>query len=354
MTRQASPTLSARPIEGVNMAALEVWMNGQGLGSGKMEDAELLTGGTQNVLLKFRRDDATYVLRRPPVALRANSNDTMRREVRVLSALGGSVVPHPRLIAACLDETVLGAVFYLMDSVEGFTATNGLPALHATDPAIRRRMGLAMVEGIAALGAIDFEAVGLKDFGRPENYLERQVSRWKSQLASYECTPGWGGPSDLPGVEKIGQWLETHRPSLFVPGIMHGDYHLANVMFRHDNGELAAIVDWELSSIGEPLLDLGWLLATWREGDLPDAAAVAVEPWDSFVSSSELTNHYAVVSGRDVSEIDWYVVLACYKLGIILEGTHARACAGQAPLETGNRLHNQAVALFERALRRVG
>ena len=334
-------------IEGINLAALEGWMDAQGVGTGPIAEARLLSGGTQNILMRFRRGDAAYVLRRPPPVPRANSNDTMRREARVLAALDGSAVPHPRLIAACSDEEVLGVAFYLMEPVEGFNPTEGLPELHANDADARHRIGLSMVEAIAALGAIDYRAVGLDGFGKPDNYLERQVGRWRAQL------PGWPGPGAIPGVDRVASWLDAHRPADCHPGIIHGDFHLANVMVRPDSGNLAAVVDWELSTIGDPLLDLGWLLATWPEDDAPRATDVAITPWEGFASPDELVAHYAETSGRDLSALDWYVVLACFKLGIILEGTHARACAGKAPKDTGDRLHAHTIDLFERALRRI-
>lgn len=340
-------------IEGVDLAALERWMDAQGVGAGPIADAQLLSGGTQNILMRFRRGDAAYVLRRPPPVPRANSNDTMRREARVLAALDGTAVPHPRLIAACIEEHVLGVAFYLMEPVEGYNPTQGLSALHANDAAARHRIGLSMVEAIAALGAIDYRAVGLDGFGKPDNYLERQVGRWKAQLAGYTDLPGWPGPGAIPGVDRVACWLDAHLPAGYRPGIIHGDFHLANVMVRPDSGNLAAVVDWELSTIGDPLLDLGWLLATWPEGDAPHATDVAITPWEGFATPDELVAHYAETSGRDLSALDWYVVLACFKLGIILEGTHARACAGKAPKDIGERLHAHTIDLFERALRRI-
>jgi aminoglycoside phosphotransferase (APT) family kinase protein len=328
-------------------------MDQRGLDTGEIGEIRTLSGGTQNILIRFTRDDSEYILRRPPAMLRPNSNDTMRREARVLAALAGSSVPHPRLIASCPEEDVLGAAFYLMEPVEGFNAAAGLPQLHAGSAVVRKRMGLAMVEGIAAVGAIDIVESGLEGFGKPDKFLERQVKRWKAQLESYAGFDGWTGPEAIPGVDKIGRWLEAHRPSTFSPGLIHGDFHLANVMFGYDDGEVAAIVDWELSTIGDPLLDLGWLLATWPEGGRWIGGDSAIEPWDGFATTGELTDHYAAVSGRDITALEWYVVLAAFKLGIILEGTHARACAGKAPRETGDHLHAQAIHLFQRALERI-
>lgn len=338
----------------IDLAALQVWMDRQGLGTGPLEGIEYLSGGTQNILLRFSRAGRPYILRRPPPVLRANSNETMRREARILAALAGTDVPHPGLIAACPDDSVIGAAFYLMEPVDGFNPTQGLPQPHAGDAAMRRRMGFAMVDAIAALSQVDHAALGLADFGKLDNWLERQVGRWAAQLASYADLPGWTGASAIPGVDKVGRWLEANRPQNCQGGIIHGDFHFGNVLFRRDSGELAAVVDWELCTLGDPLLDLGWLVATWPEGETPHATDVAITPWDGFASPDELVAHYAAQTGRDLAHFDWFAVLACYKLGIILEGTHARACAGKAPREVGDRLHAHTLYLFERALRRIG
>jgi aminoglycoside phosphotransferase (APT) family kinase protein len=341
--------------EHVDLARLRDWMDGQGLESGPIEDVTLLAGGTQNILLRFRRGQRRFVLRRPPPHLRKNSNETMRREARVLGALAGSDVPHPGLIAGCPDTEVIGASFYLMEPVEGFNPTQGLPAYHRSSPEIRRAMGFSLVDSIAALGRIDYLAVGLEGFGKPEGYLERQVARWQAQLDGYSELAGYPGP-EIPGLAEVARWLDDNRPKQWSPGIIHGDYHLANVMYRLDAPELAAIVDWELSTIGDPLLDLGWLLATWNDPDAPSAASVGggIEPWEGFPSAAELVDRYREGTTRDLSWVPWYEVLACYKLGIILEGTHARACAGKAPKATGDVLHATTVGLFARALRRIG
>lgn len=342
-----------RGLEGdVALSAVADWMDTKGIGTRPMENVQRLSGGTQNILVKFTRDGRDYVLRRPPPHPRPESNRTMEREATVLAAIAGSDVPHPGFIALCDDHDVLGVTFYLMDPVDGFNPVSGLPPLHGGSAEVQHRMGLALVEGIAALGALDYRAIGLETFGKPENYLERQVSRWLSQLEGYSKFPEWPGPQLLPGVETIARWLEDNRPGDFIPGVMHGDYHLANVMYRHDGPELAAIVDWELATIGDPLIDLGWLLATW-----PDPAeresTVPVKPWIGFPDAAELVDHYKARSSRDLSAVSWYAVLACFKLGILLEGTHARACAGKAPKETGDLLHTRAVNLFGRAGRWV-
>jgi aminoglycoside phosphotransferase (APT) family kinase protein len=331
---------------------LQLWMDRQGLERGPIEEVTQLTGGSQNVIVKFLRGGRWFVLRRPPASPRMDGSETMRREARVLKALAGTDVPHAPLIAACADNEVLGAAFYLMEPVEGFNPAVGLPLLHAGDPQVRRRMGLAMIDGLAALAKLDFRAKGLTDLGKPEGFLERQVGRWHSQLEGYEEYEGWPGTADLPGVDRVGAWLVANQPHAFKPGIMHGDYHLKNVMFRLDSPELAAIVDWELTTIGDPLIDLGWLVATWRgPGGAIEGTPIVIEPWEGFPEASELVERYGEQTGTDVSAIRWYSVFACYKLASLLEGTYARACAGKAPMETGERLHGNAVRLFSRAFK---
>ncbi len=342
MTTPTTETLSAR---GVDLDALTRWMDEQSLGSGPIGHVELLAGGTQNVLVRFRRDGRDHVLRRPPVHKRPNSDETMRREARVLAALAGSDVPHPGLIAACPDTDVLGAAFYLMEPIEGFNPAGGLPEPHRSDPAMRRDMGLSMMDAIAALARVDHHAVGLGDFGRPEGWLERQVPRWRAQLDGYASHDGYPGP-DIPGLEEVTGWLVAHQPAGWQPGIIHGDFHFANVLVRHDAPDLAAIVDWELCTIGDPLLDLGHALATW-----PGAGAGGVgQGIGDLPGPDELISRYTEATGRDPSLVPWFHVLAAYRLGIILEGTHARAFAGKAPTEIGDLLHATTVGLFERAL----
>lgn len=331
----------------VDPDVLAGWMDDRGLGDGPLEDLTPLAGGTQNLLLRFVRAGRTFVLRRPPEHKRKNSDETMRREARVLAALAGSDVPHPGLIAAESDVDVLGAAFYLMEPVDGFTPTAGLPPYHAGDPAVRRAMGFSLADAAAALGRVDHAAVGLDGFGKPEGYLERQVPRWRSQLDSYAELGGAWVP-DIPGLDAVGEWLDANRPATFEPGVIHGDYHLGNVMYRHDAPDLAAVVDWELATIGDPLIDLGLIVAFWPEEGRP-ATAVSVTPWDGFPTVDEMVARYGEGSSRDLSAVNWYGVLACYKTGIILEGTHARAMAGKAPEAFGDMLHATTVGLFEKA-----
>jgi aminoglycoside phosphotransferase (APT) family kinase protein len=338
--------------EGVDLDRLAAWMDGEGLPGGPVRVVQRLGGGTQNILLLLERGGERYVLRRPPLHKRDGSDETMRREARVLRALAGTDVPHPRLVVACPDPGVLGAAFYLMSPVDGVNPTVGLPPGYREHAGWRWQLGLAMADGAAAIGAVDHVAVGLGDLGRPQGYLERQVDRWRRQLESYASLPGYPGHA-LPGVVDVAGWLDRNRPPSSRPGLIHGDYHLANVLCSPARPALAAVVDWELTTIGDPLVDLGWLLATWPSDDDPSARAVRVEPWDGFPTPADLVARYAERSDRDLAAVAWYEVLACYKLGIILEGTHARAAAGLADPATGDHLHAQALGLLARAAQRI-
>ena len=331
------------------MTRVAAWMSEQGLGESGVDTVSEITGGTQNVMLRFTRAGREYVFRRGPRHLRPVSNTVILRETRVLRALAGTDVPHPHLIAVCEDTTVLGdAVFYLMEPIDGFNAGAGLPPLHARDAAVRHGMGLSMADAAAKLGAVDYRAVGLADFGKPDGFLERQVPRWLSELESYAKFDNYPGP-DIGDVDAVAAWLREHQPSDFTPGIMHGDYHAANVMFSPTGPDVVAIVDWEMCTIGDPLQDLGWMLATWyRPGHEPVLPNELMTAGD-LATPDELVQRYAANTDRDLSRIDWYTVLACFKLGIILEGSHARAAAGLAPREIGDILHTATVRLFQRA-----
>ena len=332
------------------LTSVAAWMSEQGLGAGPVENVSEIVGGTQNIMLRFTRSGREYVFRRGPKHLRPVSNKVILRETKVLHALAGTDVPHPRLIAVCEDTSVLGdAVFYLMEPVDGFNAGSGLPALHAGDAGIRHEMGLSMADAVARLGAVDHLAVGLADFGKAEGFLDRQVPRWLSELESYSGIEAYPGP-DIGDVAAVATWLQQNQPETWTPGIMHGDYHAANVMFSPTGPEVVAIVDWEMCTIGDPLLDLGWMLATWYDPGHDSVLTNVLMDAGNLATPDELVARYAQNTTRDLTHIDWYTVMACFKLGIILEGSNARAAAGLAPKEIGDRLHIATVRLFERAL----
>lgn len=327
---------------------LEAWLASEGIADGRVRQVDTLSGGTQNILYRFMVGERDFVLRRPGLNARPGAEKTILREGRVLAALAGSDVPHARFRGLCADADVIGAVFLLTDAAPGFNATVALAPAAMSDASVRHRMGMAMVDGIVALAAVDHIAAGLGDFGRLDDFVDRQVGRWQSQLDGYGAMENWPGPQNLPAIDEIGQWLEAHKPTDWRGGLMHGDYHIGNVLF-HDDGALSAILDWELASLGDPLLDLGRLLAAWPAPDGSGPLSLKVAPWDGFPDRDELIARYAAGSGRNMADLLWYEVLACFKLGIILEGTHARACAGLVGADVGERLHRSAIGLLDRA-----
>jgi aminoglycoside phosphotransferase (APT) family kinase protein len=320
VTAATEPVLSADRLD-----ALARWMDTAGLaGAGSPVAVERISGGASNEIFRIDRGGTSAVLRRPPAALSAQRSATMLREARVLAALAGTDVPHARLLGTCTDPEVLGSSFYLMDLVDGWSPMSAGPrgpAPFPTDMALRAGLGRELVRGISRLALVDWRAAGLDGFGRPENFHERQVDRWLGFLDGVRSR-------EIPGIDEAAAWLRTRRPRAWQPGLMHGDYSFANVMFRHGApGRLAAIVDWEMSTIGDPLLDLGWLLMRWSDPG-EDRRGVSFD-LDGMDSRAEVIEQYARETGRDLAEVDYYVVLAAFKNAIVLEGGYARYRAGQ-------------------------
>ena len=324
----------------LDLEALATWMQAQGLGEDAITNVRQLGGGTQNIVLRFTHAGRDYVLRRPPAHKRDGNDETMRREARILVALAESDVPHPRLIAACPDPEPLGAAFYLMEPVDGDN-----PIERPPDPAARHAFGLGMVDALIALSSVDVDAAGLGDLGRRDGWPERQVARWTRRLERYAETPGYAPPGgDV--TARIAWWLECHQPLFWQPGLVHGDYHLANVMVHRGSGRVAAVIDWELASIGDPLLDLGELLVTWP---VRGGGAGLFDDLDGLPTPSELISHYTIESDRDLEDLNWFCVLAGLRLGVILEETYVRALTGKAPRELGERMRTYATNLFNAA-----
>jgi aminoglycoside phosphotransferase (APT) family kinase protein len=324
--------------------ALQGWVRQTGLGS-QVTDVAPLTGGTQNIVVRLRIDDRPMVLRRPPLHPRPTSDKTMLREIAVLRTLSGTPVPHPGFIAGCDDLGVLGVVFYLMEEVDGFNPGNEMAQAYVADPGMRHDVGLAYAASLARLGNVEWEGSPLATIRRPGSFLARQVPQFLGLLDSYRHDSY--APESLPEVAELAEWLETNRPDDGEPGIMHGDAHLNNVLLRRDRPELAAFIDWEMCTIGDPLLDLGWMMVCWPTELDTISAGSELAALGGLASRGELLDAYAAAGGRDASQLDWYKALACFKLGIVIEGTWSRYLAGQASREAGERLHTSAASLIE-------
>jgi len=324
--------------------ALQSWVRDQGLGS-DVTDVAPLTGGTQNIVVHLCIDGRAMVLRRPPVHPRPTSDKTMLREIAVLRTLAGTDVPHPGFIAGCADPSVLGVVFYLMEEVDGFNPGNEMSQAYVDDPGLRHRVGLSYAGSLAQLGNVAWEGSPLAELRKPGSFLARQVPQFLGLLESYRHEHYQ--PESLPAVTDLANWLETNRPPDGEPAIMHGDAHLNNVLLRRDRPELAAFIDWEMCTVGDPLLDLGWMMVCWpTEPDTINAGS-ELAALGGLATRAELLEAYRVAGGRPAAALQWYVALACFKLGIVIEGTWSRYLAGQADREAGERLHESATSLIE-------
>ena len=309
----------------IDFERLATWMDEESLpGKGEPIEHRFLSGGSQNEIYEIRRGEERCVIRIPPATAPADRDEGIIREWRIVQALDGTEVPHTPAVGVCEDASVLGRPFYLMGFVDGWSPMGLVdkvwPEPFETDVAARAGLGYQLAEGIALLSKVDWRARGLEGLGRPDHFHERQVDRW---LAFFERIKF----RELEGMDVASEWLRNHKPIDYIPGIMHGDYQFANVMFEHGApAQLAAIVDWEMGTVGDPKLDLGWMLQGWPEDTAaPEAATSGYVNMQGMPSKERALAHYAEVSGRQVDDIDYYLILAKWKLGVVLERGFARA-----------------------------
>jgi aminoglycoside phosphotransferase (APT) family kinase protein len=325
----------------VDLPGLTAWLdaNVPQIGDAPLQ-AELIHGGFSNVVIALDRGGPqSMVLRRPPKVPPPGAERTVLREARVLAALDGTAAPHPRCYGACEDDGVIGAPFYVMERVAGWSG-------QVVDGKVRHqppfdampyeyRIPFAIADALTALANVDHVAAGLADFGKPEGFLGRQVDRWASQLASYKDRYGYAG-RELPGMAEVEAWLRASTPKGFKAGIIHGDIGTTNMMFAPDPpARIVALLDWELSTVGDPLIDLAWFAAGLRDERMPHVAVDAVQGSAHWPSRQEITRYYAAGTGRDMSEFDWYLALAQFKAGCIMEYKVAQAAQGKLPADVG-------------------
>jgi len=319
------------------------------LGSGPLRE-QVLAGGSSNIVIRVDRGGEPMIVRRPPLALRPDSLKIIAREARVLEALRGTPVPCPGFKVYCPDDTVIGAPFYVMSNVEGFVGYPfaSLPAPYDQPGEPRRQMAFALVDALAELAKVDYRAVGLADFGKPEGFLERQVDRWLSQLESYRETEAYK-PRDLPGLDYVVDWLRDNTPAMSPPGVLHGDYSFANAIFAHgEPPRVAAMIDWELATIGDPLLDLGLLLYPFNGRDQRTPPAGYFDP-TGFPVREELCERWQARSGRSAENLAYYMVLIQFKMAAILERQWARVLNGKQSKELGGFAETMVPGLVAKA-----
>jgi aminoglycoside phosphotransferase (APT) family kinase protein len=293
----------------VDVARLAGWLASVGLATGTDLTVEPLAGGASNAMFVVRAEGQEWVLRRPTRVSHERANEGMRREFMILRALAGSDVPHPEAVALCDDPGVLDCTFYLMGRVDG------IPPLPESLPpeftAHRRDIAFALVDALVAIHRVDWRAAGLAGLDRSAGFHDRQVARWTSQLASY-------GGRELPGIDRVASWLDAHRPGDFRPTIMHGDYHMLNVLIgREPPVRVTAVLDWETATIADPLLDLAGFCEVW--------CSVARAGWPT---RSELIERYAAGRGLPgVGALTYYEALYNFRLAVLLEGAYERSTA---------------------------
>ncbi|MFJ6790415.1 phosphotransferase family protein [Streptomyces angustmyceticus] len=306
---------------GLDLARLRAHLGRErpGMAGGPLR-ARLIEGGRSNLTYRVTDGTASWVVRRPPLGHVLATAHDMRREHRVISALHDTPVPVPETLLLCEDESVIGAPFYVMELVEGVPyRTAG--QLAPLGPERTRAVVLSLVDTLVDLHAVDPEAVGLGDFGRPDGFLERQLRRWGKQLSASKNR-------DLPGIDELHEALGRALPASPAPAVVHGDYRLDNVLIGADD-TLNAVLDWEMSTLGDPLTDLGLLVMYSSDLGLPESPVSTTSGAPGHPSPAELIERYAARSGRDTSALAWYTAFAWFKLAVILEGIHYRFTLGQ-------------------------
>jgi aminoglycoside phosphotransferase (APT) family kinase protein len=332
--------------QGLDLDALAPWLAShvEGADSSPLV-AEFVAGGRSNLTFFLTQGEQEWVLRRPPLGHVLPSAHDMRREFRVLSALATTDVPVPRVFALCEDVAVIGSPFYVMSKVPGRILRAQADADELT-PAQREAVSYHLVRVLARIHAVDWRSVGLEKFGRPDGFVERQIARWIQQWEKSKTR-------DLPGMQEIARRLADSVPPSPGATLVHGDYRLDNVMFSvaatpHPN----AVLDWEMSTLGDPLADLGLLMVYWADPSdtfAPPSVAPQLSGQAGFLSRAEMAAEYGRISGLDLTHLPYYLVLGYFKLAIILEGIHRRYKMGRTVGDGFDQLGNEVPSLVERA-----
>ena len=313
----------------------ERWLEGR---------AELIAGGKSNLTFRLLSDAGELVLRRPPTGELLPSAHDMAREARVQRALAPTAVPTAGVVLAD-DGDLLGLPCYVMAKAAGHVVRGDLPPGYAGDPAERRAIAAVFADTLAALHALDPASVGLADYGRPDGFMERQVRRWTGQWEASRS-------HDVPVIDTRGQRLAASVPPQRRSSIVHGDYRLDNVVLHPEEpGRITAVLDWELSTLGDPMSDLALLLLFWREEDEPGLTLIpGVSHLPGFPSRAEMLATYVDASGADVSDLGWYLAFAHFKFAVIAQGVSARSRAGAMGGQDFGDLDAEILSLGRRGL----
>ena len=309
-------------LPGVDLAVLTAWLDGErpGLRQGDLTGA-VIAGGKSNLTYRISDGATTWALRRPPLAHVLPTAHDMVREFRVISALAGTAVPVADAVALCADPQVLGAPFYLMSFVDGLVLDRP-DVLAGLDHETARSTCEQLIDTLLRLHEVDPAAVGLSDVGRPEGFLARQVKRWHGQWTASETQP-------RAELGQVVDRLNATMPGQSAPGVVHGDYRLTNVMYRPDFSGIAAVVDWEMATLGDPLTDVGLLVVYQSLAAEGDFVMPRMSPADGFLSPDDMVARYVAGSTRDTTHLAWYVGFGYFKLAVVAEGIHNRYLKGK-------------------------
>ncbi|MFP4323599.1 MAG: phosphotransferase family protein [Anaerolineales bacterium] len=319
-----SETIPVRPDERFDEARLADYLRDKLPGADAPLTVEQFPGGAANLTYLLRFGAHEYVLRRPPLGQLAQGAHDMSREYRVLSVLYQQFPYAPRAYHLCEDVGVIGAPFIIMARQRGVVVRRNMPPTYETIPDAPRQLAVALVDRLADFHAVDYKALRLADLGRPAGFVARQIDGWYKRWQKAKV-------DDVPAMERLHTWLNAHQPPENPPTLLHNDYKLDNTMFSPDHpSKMVAIFDWYMCTLGDPLVDVGTLLAYWSEPGDPDCfRGLLGMPGAAFPVREELVARYAAQSGRDVTAISFYHVLALYRLVVIVAQIYVRYHRGQ-------------------------
>lgn len=330
-------------LDGLDLPALTDYLQGASMALDGPLAARLISGGRSNLTYLISDGSSKWVLRRPPLGKILRGAHDVAREYRVMDALRASKVPVPTMVSLVQDESVLGVQFYMMDEVPGEVLRTP-DLIEPLEPAVRRRLGESLVDTLADLHDVDFTTIGLSELGRPAGYLKRQVDRW---IRQYQVIKN----RDLDHVDEVVAALQSGMPQNSLASIVHGDYRIDNVIVsRHDKSHIAAVLDWEMATLGDPLADLGMLLMFWDETGRPfNPITQGLTAFEGFPSRSDVIERYLTRRRIDVDNLDWYLVFSQFKLAVILEQMHVRHVTGQTRGEGFDGVGDMVISLLQSA-----
>lgn len=315
-------------VQGIDVDKVSAWLVDNVEGSCAPFDFRLIAGGRSNLTYRVTDAEGTHlVLRRPPLGHVLATAHDMAREFRIISAVGSTAVPVPRALGLCTDESVNGANFYVMGFVDGVVLDSADKAA-ALPVDLRPIAAHHLIDVLADLHAVDVDEVGLGDLARRDGYIERQLKRWSTQWENSKTR-------DLAEMDEVVRRLGAHLPRQQGVVIAHGDFRFGNCLTDVSTGRIAAVLDWELCTLGDPLADLGYLGVYWSDGPSNALRANDPTPAGGFPPYRELVERYATATGRDVSAVDYYVAFSCWRLAVISEGVYARYLHGAMGQQEG-------------------